>query len=500
MNDPNAYGHLIGGERRQLGAKATEKLGAPPVAYISIRGPAGVGQFTLFDTAGQSKAVTTFGQIRPNDPQSPVGNYLDAVLVDAGDNVSRAYYPEEFDNNPAEWLPPACWSDNGVGPSVNCSEPQAATCRPGQGPGECRWAVWGSRISNMGSEVPACSQLLKLAWVVPGLGFPMPFLLRMKGSSWKNWKAYVTRVQGQQIGGRKLDPTDVITRMFFVGTGILDFVWAGIVDPQTAEWQRQLWSTNATDSMVGRLDQPRQVALPAPMTTAQGYEQLMHNPAPPAAVTYHPPAPGPQSFGAAPTSHHAGHVPSLQGQAGFGGVPQGQAGFGGVPQGQQSFGAPPTPQPPPPQNPGFGQQGAAPQPAQQQLGFGQGQAPQPQQPAQQQARKRRGRRSNADIAAAAAAQGAPAPAAQQQAPNPPPPNQPAFNPNPPPATGAPAGQGFGGMPDMPATLIRPEAAGAVAASQQPGGGTQPAFGMAAGQQPGADLMRALQAQMGNPPG
>jgi hypothetical protein len=56
-----------------------------------------------------------------------------------------------------------------------------------------------------------------------------------------------------------MDPTDVITRIYFQpeAIGILQFHHLDLIDQRIARLQDQIWQAHSTDSLVGRNDKPR---------------------------------------------------------------------------------------------------------------------------------------------------------------------------------------------------------------------------------------------------
>lgn len=231
----------------------TDRLGAnlgtaaPP--YVSIMG----GRFTLVDSAGDTEAVTTV------DPKTGVP-FLDCAIIDAGDHASKIYFGQAFDPNAQAYSPPKCWSDNGVAPSVNCSEPQALTCAADpEGKHGCRLAVWGSAVSKVsGKGIPACGKYQKLALLIPG--DEMVFLLRVPPNSLENLRAYNAKFKGQPFSVR-----DVVTRVSFEqqGIGTLTFYatpfdqGGGFIDEATAVQRNGVLTAKKTDALVGRGDVPR---------------------------------------------------------------------------------------------------------------------------------------------------------------------------------------------------------------------------------------------------
>jgi hypothetical protein len=93
-----------------------------------------------------------------------------AVILGFNPRRGRAYYPGAYD--PAKIAQPTCWSDDGDKPHPSIAEPQSRTCA------ECPLAVKGSKISEQGKPVAACSQH-RILVVVPAHKLDME-PLRMK--------------------------------------------------------------------------------------------------------------------------------------------------------------------------------------------------------------------------------------------------------------------------------------------------------------------------------
>jgi hypothetical protein len=237
----------------------TDRLGAnlgtgtPP--YVSIQGQ----RFTLIDSVGDTEPVVTV------DPKTGVP-YLDCVIIDAGDHPSKIYFGHAFDPGAQSYSPPKCWSDNGVAPSVNCSEPQAVSCAADPtGVNGCKLAVWGSATSKVtGKGVPACGKYQKLALLIPG--DDVEFLLRVPPNSLENLRAYNNKFKGHAFTAR-----DVITRVSFEagGIGTLTFSGLGFIDEATAKQRNEVLLAKKTDALVGRGDKPRVLAVAVQSTGDQ---------------------------------------------------------------------------------------------------------------------------------------------------------------------------------------------------------------------------------------
>lgn len=212
-------------------ALANAPISSPP--YLSIKG----NRFTLVDAAGNTRQFQTL--------------YADVVVVDVNDHLSKLYFPDAYVEGDAS--PPLCWSDNGVAPSRNAGQPQAPTCS------SCKWGEWGSKISNMGSRIKACSDLQKIGLIVPGLP-GQEFLLRIPPNSLKNWGGYLATFR------YGYDISDVVTRLTFQEgvQGTLEFAPAPAAFFDNPQWaqcnllqaREQAWANPGVKAMIGATDVP----------------------------------------------------------------------------------------------------------------------------------------------------------------------------------------------------------------------------------------------------
>lgn len=98
------------------------------------------------------------------------------VVLDYAKRRGRAYYEGAYD--PDKQTAPLCWSEDGVKPHASITEPQHATCEG------CPWSVKGSKVTDSGKTVTACSQHRMLV-VAPLAKLDMP--LRMKIAITSDW-------------------------------------------------------------------------------------------------------------------------------------------------------------------------------------------------------------------------------------------------------------------------------------------------------------------------
>ena len=202
-------------------------LGAAMPPHVNI----GDGRFTLVDAAGEEIMVPT------HDPH--IGVYLDACIIDVADVKSRIYYEGNYDKK-QEGKRPACYSDNGIGPSIGSSVPQALTCA------SCPRAEW-TKINANGNKVPWCTEKYKIALLVPG--FPTVFLLAVPPASHGPLREYTNLCKGN---GALV--ANLVTRIWFVSQGVLGFRPVNYIDEAVAKLRQEAYVAKLTDTIVGRGD------------------------------------------------------------------------------------------------------------------------------------------------------------------------------------------------------------------------------------------------------
>lgn len=141
---------------------------------------------------------------------------IDVIVLAQLPRRSRSFYEGTFVEG--ENKAPRCWSTDGVVPDTEVSEPIAKTCA------SCPNSVKGSKITDNGKQVSACSQFRRLV-VIPAndLGFE-PLLLRIPQTSiWDKdnaeneqkgfyaWDQYVDMLRTRNVN----HTAQVVTRLRF---------------------------------------------------------------------------------------------------------------------------------------------------------------------------------------------------------------------------------------------------------------------------------------------
>jgi hypothetical protein len=83
---------------------------------------------------------------------------VQVVILDYNKKRGRAFYPGGFEEGKS--VAPACWSKDGEVPDPSIKEPQAQSCA------SCKQSQKGSKVTDAGKAVTACSQYKRMA-VVP---------------------------------------------------------------------------------------------------------------------------------------------------------------------------------------------------------------------------------------------------------------------------------------------------------------------------------------------
>lgn len=268
---------------RRLTTTASANIGFAAHPQISTYN----SRFTLMDAA---RASSLWPQ-----PTLPV------IVLWTNPNVSKIYYDAPFNReNPA---PPACWSDNGVAPSIGASNRQARTCA------ECPHNAFGSKEGSRGK---ACSDRKKLAVLVVGGPDKQVYELSIPPASLSRWATYCRLVESHSLpdSSRPADLCDVVTCVGFDANslGALTFEVSHWIDEVhydhgmlklmedgspdggkgVVELMDSLWSNEAMlNEIVGANDQP--YGLPAPTAAKPLPPSPIQTPV--AALTAPPPEP-----------------------------------------------------------------------------------------------------------------------------------------------------------------------------------------------------------------
>lgn len=128
--------------------------------------------------------------------------YVKVVLMRANANISKVFYEGQYvEGSDAA---PDCYSNDGVAPAADATNPQCASCAA------CPQNVWGSKISPSGSKIKACADVRRVA-VLPAEDLSYsPILLRVPGASLSDLAQY-----GKALKQRGIPYAAVVTKLSF---------------------------------------------------------------------------------------------------------------------------------------------------------------------------------------------------------------------------------------------------------------------------------------------
>lgn len=144
---------------------------------------------------GDERVLVTKGE--DGDPAS----YLETVIVAVNPNKSKVFYESGYEEGSV--ASPDCYSNDGISPASDASNPQAKKCAA------CPNNMWGSRITDNGGKGKACGDSMRLA-IAPPNQLNDPMLLRVPAASLKTLGTY-----GQTLAKRGVEPHHVVTRIGF---------------------------------------------------------------------------------------------------------------------------------------------------------------------------------------------------------------------------------------------------------------------------------------------
>jgi hypothetical protein len=112
---------------------------------------------------------------------------INVILVTSRANVSKVFYPGQF-NPGAEDKKPVCSSSDGMYPDAGVDQPQSETCQL------CPNGAWGSKITPSGKKGKACNDY-KLVVLALAMKPDTAFALRIPASSLKPFSGYIQKLK-----------------------------------------------------------------------------------------------------------------------------------------------------------------------------------------------------------------------------------------------------------------------------------------------------------------
>jgi len=185
---------------------------------------------------------------------------LDVVVVGANPRLSKTWYAKVWSKD-AEPTAPDCFSLDGVGPDPEATDPQNDLCA------SCPQNAWGSKVTDSGQQIKACSDNKRLAVVSADDASGPVYLLSVTPAALKGLNQYQ-----KELSVRGIPPEIVKTRVSFdtdASFPKLKFTFGGFLDADVQEVVDGLFGTETVKEITGEtLRAPvavPKIAAPAPV-------------------------------------------------------------------------------------------------------------------------------------------------------------------------------------------------------------------------------------------
>lgn len=196
---------------------------------------------------------------------------LDVVLANASRLISKAYYIRGFVDD-GDFLPPDCWSLDGVRPDPSVANKVSPTCA------NCPKNAFGSAPARNPEEGKrggkACSDARRIAVLMPSQlqkpdKDPLVFLMRVPATSLKSLKAYA-----QMLERNGWEPAACVTRLSFDYNEAYPKLVFNFVDALTDQEYAQVVQIAESPSTASMLEAPDfDTGVPANPTPNANLEQ-----------------------------------------------------------------------------------------------------------------------------------------------------------------------------------------------------------------------------------
>lgn len=182
------------------------------------------------------------------DPRSSI----EVVIVKANPQISKVYYNKGFVEGSDE--KPVCYSNDGVAPATDVEQPQANKCAI------CPHNQWGSKISESGAKLKACTDSRRIA-VAPVGDLRDPMLLRIPAASLKPLGEY-----GEMFARKGVPYQAAVTKVSFdpeVASPKLMFKFERFLDADGATAIREIMDSEVVQNIIGAADSAPATSTPA---------------------------------------------------------------------------------------------------------------------------------------------------------------------------------------------------------------------------------------------
>ena len=260
----------------QVPAHLAARVGVPSVLGAALTGGLSSGQSFPKISIKASRF-----RIKEGDTETVLeSTALDVVIVGANPRLSKTWYAKAWDKD-AEPAAPDCYSLDGISPDPESEDPQNDLCA------SCPHNAWGSKVTDSGQQIKACSDRKRLAVVAADDPSGPVYLLEVTPAALKGLNQYQ-----KELSVRGIPPEIVKTRVSFdtdASFPKLKFTFGGFLDADVQEVVDGLFGSEQVKEITG--ENPRTpVAVPQ---IARAAAPVAPKPAVKAAAPVEEPAPAP---------------------------------------------------------------------------------------------------------------------------------------------------------------------------------------------------------------
>jgi len=226
----------------QIPAHLTARVGAPSALAQSMTGGISSGGGESFP---RISIKSSRFRIVEGDTETLIDQtYLDVVVVGANPRLSKAWYAKAWSKD-ADPTAPDCFSLDGIGPDASAESPQNDLCAT------CPQNAWGSKVTDSGQQVKACSDKKRLAIVAADDPSGPVYLLEVTPAALKNLNQYQ-----KELAVRGIPAEIVKTRISFdpdASFPKLMFKFSGFIEAETQQVVDKLFGTDEVKAIIGEI-------------------------------------------------------------------------------------------------------------------------------------------------------------------------------------------------------------------------------------------------------
>lgn len=241
----------------QLPAHLASRIGSPSAISSAMTGGISSGGGSGF------KRISIRGgrfRIREGSAETVLpDSTLRAIIVGASPGITKSFYKGAYNPKATEEKKPDCYSNDGVRPASDASDPQAQQCAT------CPQNAWGSKITDAGTKMKACADQKRLAVISADdhSSDPEVYLFQVTPAALTQFRQY-----GELLASKGYPAECVVTEIYFDPKEAFpkaQFKFAGFVAEDQLSVIDTVVNTQLVRDIIGEKDVPATVVEPTPI-------------------------------------------------------------------------------------------------------------------------------------------------------------------------------------------------------------------------------------------